>query len=135
MQIPQRFLLIDDDPSNNLLTKISIKKIIENADVVAHTMPENGIQYIIDEYTANPVSTVLFLDINMPTLSGWDVLEKLAEIPDLVVPHFTIYILSSSVDPSDKQKAATNPLVTGYLEKPLSRDTLRSMYSMPGNIA
>jgi CheY-like chemotaxis protein len=130
MNIPQRFLLIDDDPSNNLLTKISIKKIIENAEVVAHTMPENGIQYIVDEYTQNPVNTVLFLDINMPTLSGWDVLDKFAEMPHLIEPHFTIYVLSSSVDPSDKEKAASNQLVSGYLEKPLSRETLKSMFQL-----
>lgn len=128
MNTPQRFLLIDDDPSNNLLTKISIKKVIDGAEVIAHTMPEDGIQYIVDEYTTNPVKTVLFLDINMPTLSGWDVLDKFAEIPHLIEPHFTIYVLSSSVDPADKQKAANNPLVTGYLEKPLSRDTLRNMF-------
>lgn len=130
MKIPQRFLLIDDDPSNNLLTKISIKKIIDGADVVDHTVPENGIQYIVNEYAANPVETVLFLDINMPTLSGWDVLDKFAEMPELIVPNFTIYVLSSSVDPSDKEKAANNQLVSGYLEKPLSRETLRSMFQL-----
>ncbi|UPT68874.1 MAG: response regulator [Sphingobacteriales bacterium JAD_PAG50586_3] len=130
METPQRFLLIDDDPSNNLLTKISIKKVIDNAEVIAHTMPEAGIQYIIDEYAANPVQTVLFLDINMPTLSGWDVLDKFAEIPELIVPNFTIYVLSSSVDPSDKAKAASNNLVAGYLEKPLSREVLKSMFQL-----
>lgn len=130
MKIPQRFLLIDDDPSNNLLTKISIKKVIEGADVVDHTIPENGIQYIVDQYTENPVETVLFLDINMPTLSGWDVLDKFAEIPELIVPSFSIFILSSSVDPSDKEKAANNPLVTGYLEKPLTRDVLRELFDI-----
>jgi CheY-like chemotaxis protein len=130
MTIPQRFLLIDDDPSNNLLTKISIKKTIEGADVVDYTMPENGIQFIVDEYTENPVQTVLFLDINMPTLSGWDVLDKFAEMPELIVPNFSIFILSSSVDPSDKEKAATSPLVKGYLEKPLTRDVLRELFEV-----
>ena len=130
MTIPQRFLLIDDDPSNNLLTKISIAKVIEGADVVDYTMPENGIQFIVDEYTENPVQTVLFLDINMPTLSGWDVLDKFAEIPELILPNFTIYVLSSSVDPSDKEKAANNQLVSGYLEKPLSREMLKSMFQL-----
>jgi CheY-like chemotaxis protein len=130
MKIPQRFLLIDDDPSNNLLTKISIKKTIEGVDVVDYTMPENGIQFIVDEYAENPVQTVLFLDINMPTLSGWDVLDKFAEMPELIEPNFTIYVLSSSVDPGDKEKAANNNLVSGYLEKPLSRDKLKSMFQL-----
>lgn len=128
MNIPQRFLLIDDDPSNNLLTKISIKKVLESVDVIDFTVPEKGLEYINAEYNSNPLNTVLLLDINMPTLTGWDVLDKLAEISEVVVPHITIYILSSSVDPADKQKAIVNPLVTGYLEKPLSRDTLRNMF-------
>jgi hypothetical protein len=58
------------------------------------------------------------------------VLDKFAEMPELIEPNFTIYVLSSSVDPGDKEKAANNKLVSGYLEKPLSRDKLKSMFQL-----
>lgn len=127
MKIPQRFLIIDDDPANNLLCKIAIQRVAENADVVSHTIPEDGIAYIHKEYGANPVSTILFLDINMPTLTGWDVLREFEKIPELINPNFTIFILSSSVDPADKQRAAENTMVKGYIEKPLNKDILEKL--------
>lgn len=128
MKIPQRFLIIDDDPSNNLLCKISIQRVIPGADVVSFTIPEKGIAYIQDEYTANPVPTALFLDINMPSLTGWEVLNEFEKIRPLIKDNFTVHILSSSVDPADKERAANNHFVLGYLEKPLSKDTLKALY-------
>lgn len=127
MTQPARIVLIDDDSSNNILSKLSIKKVHPEMEVVAFTIPEEGLDYIANEYAGNPVNSILFLDINMPSLSGWEVLDKLEAIAEIVVPNFTIYMLSSSVDPSDKQKASNNPLVTGYLEKPLQREVLREM--------
>lgn len=128
MELPQHFLIIDDDPANNLLCKLAIQRYIPNANVVMHTEPETGIKYIASTYSQTPVPTILFLDINMPTLTGWDVLREFEKIPELVVPNFTIYILSSSVDPADKQRAASNPLVTGYLEKPLNKTILEQLF-------
>ncbi len=121
-------MIIDDDPANNILCISSIKKTFANVDVKAFTEPEEGIVYIEQEYSTNPVPTVLFLDLNMPTLTGWDVLREFEKIPEIVVPNFTIYILSSSVDPADKQRAASNALVTGYLEKPLNKAILEQLF-------
>lgn len=126
-----RFLLIDDDSSNNLLTKISLKKVIVDAEVVAFTMPDKGLEYIENEFAQNPFPTILFLDINMPMLSGWDVLDKMETLDSSIKKYFTVYMLSSSVDPSDKQRAANNPLVSGYIEKPLNREFLRELFSIP----
>ncbi len=128
MKLPQRFLIIDDDPTNNLLCKIGIQRVIPAADIVSFTIPEKGIAYIKDEYTANPVPTALFLDINMPSLTGWEVLAEFEKMKDLIKDNFTIHILSSSVDPADKERAANNHFVMGYLEKPLNKQSLKVLY-------
>jgi len=129
MKIPQRFLLIDDDPFNNRLCTMALNKTFESPDVIAFTVPETAIEYIEDEYSKHPVKTVLFLDINMPSLSGWDVLDKLKDSSNNVKDNFTIFILSSSIDPMDKQQAADNPMVTGYLEKPLTKERLQPIFN------
>lgn len=128
MNLPHHFLIIDDDPANNLLCKIAIERYVPGSSVVSHTMPEDGIAYIQQQYEQNAVPTVLFLDINMPTLTGWDVLREFEKIPHLIIPNFTIYILSSSVDPADKQRAADSPLVKGYIEKPLNKAILKELF-------
>ena len=128
MKLPEFFMLIDDDIFSNILCKAVLKEIFANIDVVGFTEPEKGLEYIKNEYADNPVSAVLFLDINMPTLNGWEVMDIIAHYPESIKKNLTIFILSSSIDPLDKEKANENPLVSGYLEKPLSRKVLESLF-------
>jgi CheY-like chemotaxis protein len=68
--------------------------------------------------------TVLLLDINMPLMSGWEFLERFDNMKDEVKNLFRIYILSSSVDPRDKQRSYANKNVKAFLVKPLVKDNV-----------
>ncbi len=123
------FIVIDDDPINNTICK----KIIELSipDVVVHTFtsPEEGIEYIRSAYPdIADTQAILFLDINMPTLTGWDVLDIMTNFADPVKNKVKVYILSSSVDSLDIEKAGSNPLVKGYITKSLSKAKLQAIY-------
>ena len=124
----QRILLIDDDAGNNTVSRIFLKKVVIETEIVAFTDPEQGLEYIASEYAANPVTTILLLDINMPVLSGWDVLERFTQMPEDIKKYFTIYILTSSINKEDKDKAAANPLVSAYIEKPMTIGLLNSLF-------
>ncbi len=124
-------MIIDDDPTNNLICEASIKKVFKTADVISFLTPEDGIKYIETVYALNPVKTVLFLDINMPSLSGWEVLSKFQALLGIISPNILVYILSSSIDPADKRRADANKLVEGYIAKPLSKNKLLSLFSPP----
>jgi CheY-like chemotaxis protein len=115
------FIVIDDDPLNNLICTKNIQKIYSTANIQTFTQPQLGLEYIVSNYrggTSN--NTVLFLDINMPVLSGWDVLGRFTDFPEEVKKQFTIYILSSSIATEDKARANECYLVTGFIEKPLT---------------
>lgn len=129
MKLPEHFILIDDDPFNNILNKIVLNKAFSNTKVIGFTEPEDGLDYIIKQYSTTPVSTVIFLDINMPTLTGWEVMDKISTYSDRWKDKITIFLLSSSIDPQDKRKAAQNPLVRDYLEKPLSIELVVSLFN------
>jgi CheY-like chemotaxis protein len=90
--------------------------------------PREALQYISAAYTTNPVSTAILLDINMPGLNGWQVLDELEALPLPVKDYMSVYMLSSSIDPKDKQKAEEHPLIKGYIEKPLSREILQRIF-------
>ncbi len=136
MKKSTHFILIDDERISNVLTSIFIKDVFTNANINAFTHPLEGVQFIRNAFKENPVKTILFLDINMPTVTGWDVLDIMEEIPENILDFLTIYILSSSVDPLDKIKATNHKLLTGYLEKPLSINALQTiMHSMPTPVA
>ena len=67
-------------------------------------------------------SVVIFLDLNMPVLNGWEFLDKYVEL--FHERNDKIIILSSSIDFLDRQKAKLYELVSGFLEKPLTMDKI-----------
>ena len=129
MKKPERFILIDDELYSNKISTVLIKRRFADVEVLHFIFPQQGLDYINTEYVAHPVATVLLLDINMPVLNGWAVLKKLEALPLDIREHITVFMLSSSVDPQDKQKAIDNPFVAGYIEKPLSREFLQNMFN------
>ncbi len=122
------FIIVDDDPINNFITKKVITNINPNAFVIAFTEPEEGLDYILSIF-AKPFSdkAILLLDINMPTMTGWQFLERLESEGAVVSERLLIYILSSSVDTADKGKAEVNPHIKDYIMKPLTTKAVLSL--------
>ncbi len=112
-------ILIDDDNISNMLTAETITGIYPIDKVLAFTDPAEGMQAVIHSLN-NKKKIILFLDVNMPGLSGWDVVEALGVFsPTELLNLIRIYMLSSSVDMKDKIKAYSYQYVAGYFEKPL----------------
>ena len=64
----------------------------------------------------------------MPEMNGWEVLDVIAGTTSGKLPtNVRIYVLSSSINTTDKLKAYSNPLVSGYFEKPLLQEDLRNL--------
>jgi CheY-like chemotaxis protein len=130
MKTPERFILVDDDPADNIIFKLCVKKTFDKCETVIFNVPEEGLAFLESEIktlmTISP--TVLFLDINMPTLSGWQFLEKYEQIESSNKDEISIYMLSSSVDNRDIEKANSHPVVKGYIVKPLSKQVLQNLF-------
>ncbi len=122
-----RFIIVDDDPINNFITKKVITNISPHAEVITFTKPEEGLDYVLSTFTKpNDGKAILLLDINMPTMTGWQFLERLAHEDALVGERLLIFILSSSIDSSDKEKAKVNPQIRDYIMKPLTAEGVLS---------
>ena len=128
--MPQKhthFIVIDDDPINNLLCSKNIKKNIQEADVITFTEAEKGLDHIKSFFNEpNVENAVLFLDINMPIMTGWEFMEEFEKLNSLIKDQVFIYILSSSIHQEDKLKAKNHPDVVDYIEKPLSAEFLQN---------
>ena len=123
------FIIIDDDPINNMICTRIIQLKFPQARVKTFTSPEKGLEYVLDSYDTDGIDkATLFLDINMPVLSGWDVLDRFRDSAGSVQNRVSIYMLSSSVDGHDKEKADGNGLVSGYVTKPLSQIKLQDIF-------
>ena len=134
MNTIKRYMIVDDDKANNMLCRMIFKKVFGDVESVTYDNPREALEKISSDYSdsSKKLPTVLFLDINMPDISGWEFMEHYKNFDESIHKQFTIYILSSSVDSKDKDLANKNPLITGYIQKPLTREKLKALF--PGNV-
>jgi CheY-like chemotaxis protein len=131
-QLTKRFLLVDDDPINNSLTKIILKKVLGEVHINDFTHPEDGLEFINSGASHHILDgkTTLFLDLNMPYLSGWDFLEEFDLFKASIKEQYNIYILSSSINLNDINLAKENTYVIDFIEKPLDSAKLIKIFGL-----
>jgi two-component SAPR family response regulator len=117
------YMVVDDDRTNNLICQLMIQKFDASAEIKLFLKPEEGLEYI-ENYVDKP--TVLFLDVNMPTMSGWQFLDQFLEFKPEVKEKLHIYILTSAIQSFEKEKE-TYPFVKNILSKPLKKEYLIEM--------
>lgn len=127
MSYLNNFIIIDDDKLNNKLCRTIIEKTYPNSKVIDFTDPLKGLQYISDTYSDlnSDQYAILLLDIMMPIMNAWDFLEKFELLLEPVKKRVKIYILSSSIDNADMNKAKENKYVEYYLIKPLTKESIK----------
>lgn len=123
------YLVIDDDDINNFVCKSLIKGLTGTENIQVFNSPEKGIEYIENEYLQSDKkrSTLVLLDINMPCLSGWDVLNIFDRFSETVKKQFSIYILSSCIRETEMAKILANKYAKGCIEKPLTSEKLSEL--------
>ena len=124
MSTIRKYIIVDDDPFNNMLCNIILEDTLGEVDIKTFQVPEKGLAFIRTEYVNRLGPTILFLDINMPTLTGWQFMEEFEKFGKEVKDQINVYILSSSVDSRDKDRAKGNKYIKGFISKPLDRETI-----------
>ena len=124
---PLRFIIVDNDPVNNLLCDLAIKDAVVDNDVLAFTDPLKAFEYISTDNQNNNSRNILLLDINMPIWSGWDFVDHFDTLDENIKNSFKVFMLSSSIDNNDKQRAVENKNVVDYIEKPLTKEKVSSL--------
>lgn len=121
-------MLVDDDPINNMFNKMLINKIFPSATLISFEEPLKALNHLKESFDRSAIEkTILLLDINMPVMSGWEFLDEFENMDQSIKEKLLIYILSSSINPTDIDKAKSNNNVIDFIEKPLSADFLRSL--------
>ena len=126
-----QFIIVDDDRSNNFLCEYAIRVLLPESRVELFENPEEALKAIKNTYSGSDRNNrvVLFLDINMPRLSGWEFLENFKEFREQLGVQFDIYMLSSSISKSDRDRVDANKDISGFLSKPLIVKELRILLS------
>lgn len=125
MNKPQRVILVDDDDIFNMLHGEVLKRLIEGITIDVFKSGQEVVNYL----KSNPDAAIdlIFLDIRMPVMGGFEVLEAMTTMGAERFKGTRIYVLSSTLDDRDLQRAKETPLVTDFIGKPMSFDTMRSI--------
>ena len=117
-------LIDDDDVANFIYSRIIANSAIAN-NIKTYQSAQAALNYLkeCEEGNFSPPE-IIFLDINMPVMSGWDFLEKYDSFSNLIKENTRIYMLSSSVYQEDLDKAKSYAEVEDYIIKPLTKEKL-----------
>ncbi len=120
-------MCIDDDPIALLVIGSCIKKAGIANEVIKMESAENALNYFRTLHDDVNIPSLIFLDLNMPVMDGWDFLNVFtAEFPSLFTKT-KVVILSSSVDPDDKLLSEENDWVLKFIPKPISVEVLKEL--------
>ena len=123
-------LLIDDCDIDNFISSRLIKKIHGAAEAICKTSAEEGLQYLqLGIEGKVEIPEIIFLDIRMPSMDGFEFLREFAKLNPNVKSKCSIFMLSSSIDQRDIERAKKNPHVVDFITKPLSMDKLNNALS------
>jgi CheY-like chemotaxis protein len=123
-------LVIDDDEPTNFFTRI----ILEEADCCNHIKTVQSGQEALDYLAQSekpgadpnlyPSPDLIFLDINMPAMNGWEFLDEYRKLSIAPQHKMIMVMLTTSLFPEDKAKAGRSPEISGFENKPLTLDKL-----------
>ncbi|MFD1552204.1 response regulator [Putridiphycobacter roseus] len=115
-------LLIDDELSTNYIHKRIISKLDLCLEIIIKTNAQDALNYLLEE--ENNIPDLIFLDINMPGMDGWEFLEEYKLLAAEKRATQTLLMLSTSINPDDRERAMRNDNVKDFMNKPLTEESL-----------
>jgi len=116
-------LLIDDNYIDNFVTR----KILEGGNFAETITVVRSATEAINSLRDGIVKPdVIFLDVRMPLMSGFEFLEEFDKI-NIDKTNIRIFMLSSSLDPVDMRKSTDNKYITQFIHKPLTVKALEEL--------
>lgn len=119
--------IIDDDPIQIFVATKNLKTLGFSLNIKALKSGQDALEELSHFATSKDVDfpDVIFLDINMPQMDGWQFLEEFEALS--LDKEIDIYLVTSSIDPEDSRRAETYKSVNGFLVKPLRREKLQEI--------
>ncbi len=119
------FIVVDDSKLDCFIAE----KIITNSgrceSVKVFQQATHALEHI--KAAGQAMTTVVFVDIQMPVMNGFEFVENFEALPDNLKQNYHIYMLSSSINENDIARVKGYASVRHFLNKPLTNDTIKAV--------
>jgi CheY-like chemotaxis protein len=116
-------LLVDDNYIDNFVTR----RLLESSNFAENIIVTESPTEAIKQLGKGEIKPdVIFLDIRMPLMSGFEFLEAYDKLP-IDKTGIKIFLLSSSFDPTDIKRSTDNKYITHFIHKPLTHKILEEL--------
>ena len=127
---PPIIALVDDDKIFQLTASRTIMSANLTDRILQFENGEEALEFLkLNAADSDSLPDYIFLDINMPFVDGWMFLDDYAHLKENLKKEIRIYMVSSSIDPRDIDRAKRNQFVNEYVIKPVSREKFVELLS------
>lgn len=113
---------IDDDPINNILNRSLMEDHFPGVQLAVFQDARQALNEL--ENSKIPAPDLIFLDLNMPGFNGWDFMEVYTQCSYSA----KVFILTSSIDPEDRDAAGFTKNIAGFYSKPLIPEMIKDAF-------
>jgi len=123
-----KIFCVDDDPITLMLYKMVISKATLAETIITAKNGQEALDYYDDLAEGETSPELMFLDLNMPIMGGWEFLDNFTQEKYNRFNHTTkIIVLSSTIDPKDIEMVKKYPIIMDFISKPITKEMLEEL--------
>lgn len=117
-------MLVDDNPDDNFFHERVIKKNNYANNVIAVESGIEALEFLKNKKLNTDHPDLIFLDINMPKMNGWEFLEEYKKLDKELQSKMVVVMLTTSDNPDDIALAKTKDVLSDFKTKPLTKEMM-----------
>lgn len=125
----KKIMVIDDNEIDLFIVKSILTTSGTNADIVLHQSAHVALNELYAVKDESQIPGLILLDIRMPVMDGFAFMEKYEKAPELVKAFAKVYMLTSSLDPTDRDRIQNHPHICGMLTKPFTWEMCNKLFT------